>query len=92
MASHRVINKAHIRILEDGKTQVFEIGDEIDPSESEMQAFGDKFQPIDGGRQEREIDSSAPKISSEAGTKPDIEQTPDTVTARPKRGQPGSEG
>jgi hypothetical protein len=91
MGSHRVINKAHTRVHEDGKLEVFEIGDEIDPTDSELQAFGDKLMPI-SGRQEQKVDDSAPKLSSEAATKPDIALTHETVAHRPRRGHSEDKG
>lgn len=42
-----VVNKYHSRIQEDGSLERFEVGEAIEPTESELAAFPDRFRKLE---------------------------------------------
>lgn len=47
--THRVVYAAHTRTNEAARKSVYEVGDPITPTEAELAAFPDRFEPIDDG-------------------------------------------
>lgn len=50
-----VLHKKITRVHEDGSVEVFEVGDEIEPTEAELKSFRDKLRISDGSRVSRPI-------------------------------------
>lgn len=67
-----VQNKYHSRIREDGAIERFEVGDRIEPTDSELAAFPDKFRKLDEPRRGR-----PPGVSSTGAPSPLIEDKDD---------------
>jgi hypothetical protein len=65
---HVVINKYHSRVSAEGKVEVFEVGDPIEPTEEELAAFPDRFREADQARMRRGRPPGTPEKPEDTGT------------------------
>jgi hypothetical protein len=45
--THVVVRKYHTRVDDKGKVERFEVGDQIDPTDEELESFPDRFRKMD---------------------------------------------
>lgn len=83
---YQVVGKRHIRFIEkDGKREreVYEIGDIIEPTDDELEAFGDKFRHVPSTRRrQRDADADDDNPDNKNPANPAANVTPAEDTHR----------
>lgn len=54
--TYRLTGGTHRRSPDDGPQEVFETGDEFEPTDHEMETIGDRLQPVGGQQVEAEVE------------------------------------
>lgn len=82
--THEVVRKAHYRAVDDAseadignRLKAFEVGDTITPTESELEAFGDRFRELRNAPEESE-DTEEPPLDLDDMTVAEVEEALET--------------